>query len=343
MKKFASPCSISRSPGTGRRVPSLRNALWMMVGVALAAEAAFASPREKVLFDTDIGGDPDDGLALVYLLKEPRCELLGVTTVGGRPERTARVASALCHSLGRGDVPIHAGSSHPILRGRDLEAIARKQAAWDEELRRWPHAEITNDHSAVEFMRRTIRANPGEVTLCAPGPFSNVAALFAVDPEIPSLLKRLVLMGANFREKQSEWNALADVLATAVVLEGGFRKPPKELVLASFDATSRWCLSQKDARVFLARSPDLAFVAGYYAEQWFTLPYGLGFHDPVVAVAIFHPEVLTTVDSAVRVDLDDMGKTTRVAPGGDSTWIWKTSTSVDFAKFREAFFGVLSK
>ena len=94
MKKFASPCSTSRSPGTGRRVPSLRNALWMMIGVALAAEAAFASPREKVLFDTDIGGDPDDGLALVYLLKEPRCELLGVTTVGGCPDRTARVASA---------------------------------------------------------------------------------------------------------------------------------------------------------------------------------------------------------------------------------------------------------
>ena len=184
--------------------------------------------REKVLFDTDIGGDPDDGLALVYLLKEPRCDLLGVTTVGGCPELAARIASALCRSLGRADVPVHAGCSLPILRGKNLvcgsdrqsHAYAR-QRQWEKELERWPHAAVTNDRSAVAFLRRTIRANPGEVTLCATGPFSNVAALFAIDPEIPSQLKRLVLMGGDFRPKTDEWNAFVDVFATAAVLEGG--------------------------------------------------------------------------------------------------------------------------
>ena len=41
---------------------------------------------EKILLDTDIGGDIDDAICLAYLLKEPQCELVGITTVCGEPE-----------------------------------------------------------------------------------------------------------------------------------------------------------------------------------------------------------------------------------------------------------------
>lgn len=112
--------------------------------LALALPLALAAAgfgREKVLFDTDIGGDPDDGLALVYLLREPRCDLLGVTTVGDRPDVSARVASALCRSLGRSDVPIHAGCSLPIHRGRGPSGDAASapspwEKGWHEALAR---------------------------------------------------------------------------------------------------------------------------------------------------------------------------------------------------------------
>ena len=319
-----------------------------LVFCACAALPVVSAGQEKVLFDTDIGGDPDDGLALVYLLKEPRCDLLGVTTVGGCPELAARIASALCRSLGRADVPVHAGCSLPILRGKNLvcgsdpqsHAYAR-QRQWEKELERWPHAAVTNDRSAVAFLRRTIRANPGEVTLCATGPFSNVAALFAIDPEIPSQLKRLVLMGGDFRPKTDEWNAFVDVFATAAVLEGGYRQPPKELLLVGAEATSPHNLPPDDGRKFLAQSPDLAFVGGHYAEQWFARPINLFFHDPVAAVAIFHPEILSTTDSAIRVDVADNAKTTRRAPSGDATWVWTTATAVDFAAFESCFLNVM--
>ena len=53
---------------------------------------------EKIIFDTDIGGDPDDALALAYLLSRPDCELLGVTIEawGGNGPRQAEIASAIC-------------------------------------------------------------------------------------------------------------------------------------------------------------------------------------------------------------------------------------------------------
>ena len=50
---------------------------------------------EKVLLDTDIGGDIDDAVCLAYLLKEPQCELIGITTVCGEPEKRAAVADAI--------------------------------------------------------------------------------------------------------------------------------------------------------------------------------------------------------------------------------------------------------
>ena len=63
---------------------------------------------EKILLDTDIGGDIDDAICLAYLLKEPQCELLGITTVCGQPEKRAAVADAICKAAGV-KIPIVAG------------------------------------------------------------------------------------------------------------------------------------------------------------------------------------------------------------------------------------------
>ena len=52
---------------------------------------------QKILFDTDIGTDIDDALALTYLLTEPRCQLLGVTTVSGEASLRAEMVSTICH------------------------------------------------------------------------------------------------------------------------------------------------------------------------------------------------------------------------------------------------------
>jgi len=318
---------------------------WFLFSLMFAvASACAAAAREKVLFDTDIGGDPDDGLALQYLLKEPRCELLGITTCCGRPELAARIASALCQSLGRDDVPVHAGCSLPIHRGEKLtpKDPSVRNGGWFEALKSWPHDEIPNDRSAVEFLRRTIRANPGEVTLFASAGFSNLATLFTLDPEIPSLLKRLIVVGGNFDGTNYEWNAYVDVFATAAVFEGGFRMPPKALVLHGAEVTTPYSLPPDEGRAFLRLAPSFAFVRGHYAEQWFARPINLFFHDPIAAVAIFHPEIMTYAPSAVRVDVADRAKTSRTEPTGVSTWIWQMATAVDFERFREVFLKTVS-
>src|SRR5512145_3039577 len=147
----------------------------------------------KLLLDTDIGSDIDDAVCLAYLLANPMCELQGITTVTGEGEKRAQIASALCKVAGK-QVPIYVGREEPLLPGLKWQPKCPQADA----LSRWPHDVDFPRGQAVEFLRRKIRAYPGEVTLLAIGPLTNVAALFAADAEIPSLLKSLVLMGGVF-------------------------------------------------------------------------------------------------------------------------------------------------
>src|SRR5215207_2286894 len=181
------------------------------------------SMTTKVLLDTDIDiiGDIDDVMCLAYLLAQPACELLGITTVSWATNQRAMVASALCTAAGR-RVPIYPGAETPLLV--PLPAIESRQP-YDIEravLERWDHEEVFPRGQAIEFIRQTIRDQPGKVILLAIGPLTNIALLFAVDPELPSLLKGLVLMAGVFASHYSgasmrEWNAMLDPHATAMV------------------------------------------------------------------------------------------------------------------------------
>ena len=171
---------------------------------------------EKILLDTDIGSDIDDAVCLSYLLANPECKLLGITTVTGEANLRAQMASALCRVAGQ-DIPIYPGIENPLLV-EQKQKIARQAAA----LSHWPHQEKFPGGEAIEFLRRTIHQNPGEISLLTIGPLTNIALLFASDPEIPGLLKRLVMMCGIFTPRVAgagprEWNALVDPHATAIV------------------------------------------------------------------------------------------------------------------------------
>ena len=92
-----------------------------------------ADAKIPVLFDTDIGSDIDDAVALAYLLREPRCELLGVTTVTGEPEVRAQLVDAVCQAFGRPEVPVYSGAGKPLLVEQQQPEAPQKTV-----LERWP-------------------------------------------------------------------------------------------------------------------------------------------------------------------------------------------------------------
>ena len=127
----------------------------------------------KILLDTDIGSDIDDALCLAYLLAQPECELLGITTVTGQADKRAMLASILCKAAGK-DIPILPGSEEPIL-------VPQKQNLTPQAvvLKKWSHKKRFPRGEAIEFLRQTIHRHPGEITLLTIGPLTNIGLLFS--------------------------------------------------------------------------------------------------------------------------------------------------------------------
>ena len=287
----------------------------------------------KVLFDTDIGTDIDDALALAYLLREERCDLLGVTTVTGEPVKRAKLASALCIAAGRPDIPVVPGVEMPIF-GRVRQNVNAQQNVLD----RLPHKTEFPDISAIEFMRKTIRENPGEVVLLAVGPLTNVALLFALDREIPSMLNSLVVMCGDFKNPTAEWNAKLDRFATATVYSSGL----KSAVSYGFDVTSTFCIGHDE--MVERFNGGLADVAKEFATEYLSKPtHRLFFHDPLATVGLFHPEVCTyrRGDVSVRVDMDENSGYTDFTENENG--IHLVADTVDIEKFYEIYFGTITK
>jgi len=246
----------------------------------------------KVLLDTDIGSDIDDAVCLAYLLAQPTCELLGITTVSGNTIERAKLASVLCKVAGK-DVPIYPGTRFPLLVEERQKHVPQAKA-----LPRWDRAETYVENGAIEFLQRTIRENPGEVTLLAIGPLTNVALLFAVDPEIPSLLGGLVMMAGQFfaPDARGEWNIWCDPHAASIV----YRTPVKIHKSIGLDVTLKCKMG--DAEVKRRFVHPLLLPVVDFAGAWFEHSSDITFHDPLAAVTLFDENVCTFSRGTITVD-----------------------------------------
>lgn len=287
----------------------------------------------KLLLDTDIGTDIDDAVCLAYLLAQPRCELLGITTVTGQAEERAKIAGALCR-VARRDIPIYPGAEEPLL-------VPQKQtrAPQAEALPKGPQEMKFPQGEAVEFLRRTIREHPHEVVLLTIGPLTNIALLFALDPEIPQMLKALVQMCGVYERfppgRPTEWNAKGDPHATALVLDAGVRVHR----LIGLDVTTSVRLSAEEVRRRFPRHELLGCVLDL-AEIWFRERDEIVFHDPLAAATVFEPGLCAFERGYVEVEL----QSERLR--GFTHWIrdpsgpHEVALGVDAERFFRHFFGV---
>lgn len=272
--------------------------------------------KEKILLDTDIGTEVDDAITLAYLLANPDAEVVGITTVTGEAVERARLASVLCRIAGK-DIPIYPGCEKPLFIPQ-IELYAPQKKV----LENWNHQIEFPVNRAVAFMQDVIRRNPGEITLVCIAPLTNAGLLFSMDPEIPRLLKRLVLMCGsptytrydNTGETMSamqrsdaivlgskgviENNALIDPHATKLVYEADVR----EHVTCGLNVTSRLIMKPEEAEK-LFRHPLLEPVLDI-AREWFKDEERVTFHDPLTAVSLFHDDVCSFRRGNISIETD---------------------------------------
>lgn len=288
----------------------------------------------KILLDTDIGTDVDDAVCLAYLLSRPDCELLGITTVTGEPEKRAMLASVLCLAAGRPKIPIFPGLEVPLV-GVQRQQVAQQAVA----LPRWPHRSDFPHGEAINFLHRTIHANPGEVVLLSIGPLTNIGKLFLSYPEIPALLKGLVLMGGCFYPQQPdegfEWNVGADPQASEAVYRASIRLHRS----VGLDVTQRIVLPAEAVRQRFT-APLLKPVLDF-AEVWFAQFYpSITFHDPLAAATIFDESLCTYAQGTVTID-QEMHPGQVIWREGASSAPHQIAVSVDRDRYLDHFFHTL--
>jgi purine nucleosidase len=297
--------------------------------------------KTPIILDTDIGSDIDDAICLSYLLNQPRCELVGITTVSGQPQNRAALADAVCQGAGYKDVPIFSGIDKALL-GSVVQADCHQALALPKLAHRSPDS--FKPYQAVPWLRETIRARPGEITLLGIGMMMNIGTLFAIDPEIPGMLKSLVLMCGCFfdpRPYPHEWNARLDPISTALV----YNAPVKDHASVGLDVTFQCKMPSNQATERFAQTGGALGVVATMLGAKPREPWDMVFHDPLTGVAIFEPvceweagNVTVELDSRSVAGMTHFEKLNGKTPGAVARH--RAARKVDSVKFFERYFSV---
>ena len=160
----------------------------MVAAFATAGACVAAVPTSvPVIIDTDIGDDIDDAFALALAIRNPRLDVIGVTTAFGDTATRVALVRRLLRALARSDIPIAQGAA-------TSDPTPFTQRAWAQE-----GADRSAAPDAVDLIASAASARPGEITLLALAPLTNVETLIRRNPASFRRLKRIVMMGGSIR------------------------------------------------------------------------------------------------------------------------------------------------
>jgi inosine-uridine nucleoside N-ribohydrolase len=290
-----------------------------LLAVVLLLPRCWGAGRETIVFDTDSGLFGDDGAALVMLLRSPaQVAVQAITLVPGNVW-TPQGAEYMFHILDllkRPQVPVLAGAPEPLI---NTAAMARESE------RRWgalaymgafamdplkvvpaPGAKPTlrkPRHDAVQFLISEIERRPGEVTILALGPMTNIALAMRLRPDIETKIRRIVFMGGNISvpgntSQSAEFNFWFDPEAARIVLRS--RIPHK--IMFGLDICNQAPIRKAEFdQIAAAHTP----VAALYREDlgnrypgFYKNPNATGYMwDTLAAAYLIDPEFVTRYET----------------------------------------------
>lgn len=199
--------------------------------------------KQKIIIDTDAGHD--DALAMMLLLKPGLFDVQVITTVAGNStiENVTRNAAFILELLGRSEVPLYSGDSQPLKRVL-IQAAVHGESGLDGVDKSNTVYRLTNN--APEKIIELVRKSPNEISILTIGPLSNIARAFLKDPELPSLIKQIIIMGGAInvpgnKNRVAEFNMFVDPEAADIVFKAGVKKvlvpldPCNEVILQLSD------------------------------------------------------------------------------------------------------------
>jgi inosine-uridine nucleoside N-ribohydrolase len=297
----------------------------------------------KVVWDMD----PciDDALALILASKSPEVQVLGITTVAGNApvEMTSANARRVLKYLDAGNILVATGASHPLDRPLE-DALSYHGSDGLGNCDLPPPKLPLYPAKAWDFLARLVWDAPGEVTLVATGPLTNVAYVFELHPELPGLLARLVLMGGAYgltscgkgnRTPYAEFNIWQDPEAAHIVFNSG-----ADIFAVGLDVTMdpAACLSSQHLEQIKTRHTPAAHLVAQLVEYDVKYHGCCRMHDPLALAVLLDASLLDFTLAKVEVVKGndwDRG-VTRILPSGSSQ-LMHVASAVDGPRFLKLF------
>jgi inosine-uridine nucleoside N-ribohydrolase len=268
----------------------------------------------RLIIDTDpgmgtVGTDPEDGMAILYALGSSNISVEGITLVQGNVPITHSWPNAvhLLELAGRTDVPVHVGAAQPS--APDRRAL---QAAWlaqrDRMGRTVPELEPPAA-SAVEFLCESVARSPGEITVVAIGPLTNIAVAIEQGPEFAASLAGLVIMGGTVSVRgnitpAAEFNLWMDPEAAEVVFDS---EAPISMV--GLDVCHQTHFTRANAAALRASNSPLARFVADASDSWIDVHQNIStdgealhLYDSLAMAAAIDPEIIDWSDALVMIE-----------------------------------------
>ncbi|MBJ7603017.1 MAG: nucleoside hydrolase [Candidatus Dormibacteraeota bacterium] len=299
-----------------------------------------------VLLDCDTG--IDDALAILYLANSGLCDLVAVGSVHGNVTALtgARNTIRVLDVAGLSGIPVVVGADRPLAQPVDISAHIHGDDGLGNTSQPVPSAEPTQGEAAQQIIRLA-RERPGELTLLAIGPLTNLGLALLLDPDLPKLIPHVVVMGGaavapGNVTTHAEANIWHDPEAADLVFTAGW-----PVTMVGLDVTMKALLSEADQKRIEHSQRDTARfcwdILQFYLDRYqeFMGLRTCALHDPLAAGIALDRSFATYRKTQLRVEL--RGERTRgmtvadLRPGRQAEGPVELALEVDAEAFRERF------
>lgn len=263
---------------------------------------------KRILIDTDPG--IDDSLAILLALASPEIQLEGLTVVHGNcsVQQATTNALAVLELAQAAHIPVAKGCALPLVQPSLLAPETHGESGIGYAQLPAPRTEPVDQH-AVDYLISALLAAPGEITLIAIGPLTNLAIAIRLRPEIIPAIKEVISMGGAIRHPGNttplaEYNVYVDPHAAHIVYHAGI-----PLTLVPLDVTYQCVLTERDVqRLLKMDSPVTRFIADstrFYMRfhDEYQKIQGCAINDPLALALVFAPHLVEYEELYVDVDI----------------------------------------
>ncbi|RME12400.1 MAG: nucleoside hydrolase [Ardenticatenia bacterium] len=263
--------------------------------------------------DTDVG--VDDAIALLMLLHAPDIAVVGIGGVQGNCPLDAvmRNIAIVLNVADAPQIPVYRGAATPLMGALPPFDLVHGDDGLGGVAHRYPAAPIASSaFPAAMALVETARAMPGDLDVLALGPLTNIALAMRLDPDLPRLVRRFIIMGGALTAQGNvtpvaEFNIWADAEAAKIVLESEAR-----ITLVTWEATlahtvpwERWhaMLAHETPTAHFVRAISAPLAARCRTEWGYT---GMPLPDPLAAAVVLRPEAVQRA-ATCRVAVETAG------------------------------------